>query len=117
LLRDGKVFMSKRCPLLLRFPIGGAFLAALFEALVYADADAYTSQPRFNKPGTVPLAYGNAIEHGCPHDCGLCPDHQQHACLGVIEVNTACNMQCPLCFANAGAGFSLTLGEVEGNRG
>src|SRR6266487_3731200 len=53
-------------------------------------------------------------KHGCPHDCGLCPDHQQHACLGIIEVNSACNMDCPLCFANAGAGFNLTLEEVEG---
>ena len=102
ILRDGKVFMRKRC-----LPHGQ------FESLVYADAEAYTSQAKFNKPGTIPLAYTSAIEHGCPHDCGLCPDHQQHACLGIIEVNSACNMQCPLCFANAGAGFSLTLGEVE----
>jgi uncharacterized radical SAM superfamily Fe-S cluster-containing enzyme len=33
--------------------------------------------------------------------------------VGIIEVNSACNMDCPLCFANAGAGFSLTLAEVE----
>jgi uncharacterized radical SAM superfamily Fe-S cluster-containing enzyme len=101
-LRDGKVFMRKRCP-----------EHGHFEALVYADAQAYTSQAKFNKPGTIPLAYTSQVERGCPHDCGLCPDHQQHACLGIIEVNSACNMQCPLCFANAGAGFSLTLEEVE----
>src|SRR5882762_4115197 len=101
-LRDGKVFMRKRCP-----------EHGCFEALVYADAQAYTSQAKFNKPGTIPLAHTSKIEHGCPHDCGLCPAHQQHACLGIIEVNSACNMQCPLCFANAGAGFSLTLEEVE----
>lgn len=29
-------------------------------------------------------------------------------------MNSACNMDCPLCFANAGAGFNLTLEEVEG---
>jgi len=101
-LRHEKVFMRKRCP-----------EHGRFEALVYADAQAYTSQVKFNKPGTIPLAYTSPVEHGCPHDCGLCPDHQQHACLGIIEVNSACNMQCPLCFANAGAGFSLTLEEVE----
>jgi uncharacterized radical SAM superfamily Fe-S cluster-containing enzyme len=102
LLRDGKVYLRKRCP-----------EHGRFEALVYADAQAYTSQGKFNKPGTIPLAYTSQIEHGCPHDCGLCPDHQQHACLGIIEINSACNMECPLCFANAGAGFSLTLAEVE----
>jgi uncharacterized radical SAM superfamily Fe-S cluster-containing enzyme len=102
LLRDNKVYMRKRCP-----------EHGLFEGVVYGDAQAYLSAARFNKPGTIPLAYTTPIQHGCPHDCGLCPDHQQHACLGIIEVNSACNMDCPLCFANAGAGFNLTLEEVE----
>jgi uncharacterized radical SAM superfamily Fe-S cluster-containing enzyme len=103
LLRDGRVYMRKRCP-----------EHGRFEALVYADAEAYTRSARFNKPGTIPLAFGHQVEHGCPHDCGLCPEHQQHTCLGIIEVNSACNMDCPLCFASAGRGFNLTLGEVEG---
>src|SRR5579859_2142154 len=102
ILRDNKVYMRKRCP------EHGAF-----EGLVYGDAQAYTTSARFNKPGTIPLEFATAVRHGCPHDCGLCPDHQQHTCLGIIEVNSACNMDCPLCFANAGAGFNLTLEEVE----
>ena len=102
LLRDNKVYMRKRCP-----------EHGLFEGLVYGDAAAYVANARFNKPGTIPLEFSTAIQHGCPHDCGLCPDHQQHACLGIIEVNSACNMDCPLCFANAGSGFNLTLAEVE----
>jgi hypothetical protein len=102
LLRNNKVYMSKRCP-----------DCGLFMSLVYGDAQAYTSFSQHNKPGTIPLAYGAEIEHGCPHDCGLCPDHEQHACLGIIEVNSACDMDCPLCFAGAGPGFSLTLEEVE----
>ncbi len=102
LLRDNKVIMRKRCP-----------DHGVVEALVYGDATAYLAAAGFNKPGTIPLAFNSAVEHGCPHDCGLCPDHQQHACLGIIEVNSACNMDCPLCFANAGAGFNLTLEEVE----
>ncbi len=67
----------------------------------------------FNKPGTIPVEFATEVREGCPHDCGLCPDHQQHACLGIIEVNSACDMACPLCFAEAGPGFSLTLEEVE----
>jgi uncharacterized radical SAM superfamily Fe-S cluster-containing enzyme len=102
LLRDNEVFMAKRCP-----------VCGPFEALVYGDAEAYTSFSRFNKPGTIPLAFGTEISRGCPYDCGLCPDHQQHTCLGIIEVNSACNMDCPLCFSQAGPGFSLTLEEVE----
>ena len=102
LLREGKVFMRKRCP-----------DHGPFEALIYADAEAYVRNARFNKPGTIPLAFHTEIGQGCPYDCGLCPEHQQHTCLGIIEVNSACNMDCPLCFANAGPGFNLTLDDVE----
>jgi 7,8-dihydro-6-hydroxymethylpterin dimethyltransferase len=102
LLRDNKVYMRKRCP-----------EHGEFEALIYGDAELYASSARFNKPGTIPLEFHSQIQHGCPYDCGLCPDHQQHTCLGIIEVNSACNMDCPLCFASAGAGFNLTLEEVE----
>jgi uncharacterized radical SAM superfamily Fe-S cluster-containing enzyme len=101
-LRDRKVYMRKRCP-----------VCGPFEALVYGDADAYVANGKYNKPGTIPLAHGSAVDRGCPYDCGLCPDHQQHTCLGIIEVNSACNMSCPLCFSTAGPGFSLTLEEVE----
>ena len=102
LIRDNKVFMRKRCP-----------SHGSFEALVYGDAQQYTNSSRFNKPGTIPLEFSSEIKDGCPHDCGLCPDHQQHTCLGIIEVNSACDMACPLCFAEAGPGFNLTLEEVE----
>ena len=96
LIRDNKVYMRKRCP-----------RHGVFEGLVYGDAQAYTNSSRFNKPGTIPLEFAAEIDLGCPHDCGLCPDHQQHACLGIIEVNSSCDMACPLCFAEAGPGFSL----------
>jgi uncharacterized radical SAM superfamily Fe-S cluster-containing enzyme len=102
LIRDNNVFMRKRCP-----------SHGLFEALVYSDAQQYANSSKFNKPGTIPLEFSAEIKDGCPHDCGLCPDHQQHTCLGIIEVNSACDMACPLCFAEAGPGFSLTLEEVE----
>jgi 7,8-dihydro-6-hydroxymethylpterin dimethyltransferase len=102
LIRDNKVYMRKRCP-----------EHGVFEGLIYGDAELYTSSSKFNKPGTIPLAFASEVKEGCPHDCGLCPDHQQHACLGIIEVNSACDMACPLCFAEAAPGFNLTLEEVE----
>ncbi len=107
LLRDNKVFMRKRCP-----------QHGQFEALVFGDAELYTQIQRYNKPGTLPLEFATAVKDGCPHDCGLCPDHQQHACLALIEVNQACNLDCPLCFANAGThlaqgGWEATYEQVE----
>ena len=41
-------------------------------------------------------------EHGCPWDCGLCADHEQHSCLAIVEINEACNLACPTCFADSG---------------
>jgi 7,8-dihydro-6-hydroxymethylpterin dimethyltransferase len=107
LLRDGRVIMRKRCP-----------EHGWFEALVFGDAALYVEIARYNKPGTIPLEFATAVKDGCPHDCGLCPEHQQHACLGIIEVNAACNLDCPLCFAGSGthlaqSGFELTYEQVE----
>ena len=104
-IRDDKVFLRKRCR------EHGAF-----EALVYGDAEMYAASLRFNKPGTIPLATQTEVHDGCPLDCGLCPDHKQHACVGLIEVNTGCNLDCPVCFADSGHhpdGFSLTREQVE----
>jgi uncharacterized radical SAM superfamily Fe-S cluster-containing enzyme len=104
-IRDGKVFLRKRCR-----------DHGSFEALLYGDAEMYVDIQRFNKPGTLPLQTQTQVRDGCPLDCGLCPDHKQHACLGIIEVNTACNLDCPVCFADSGHqpdGFTLDLDQVE----
>lgn len=53
-----------------------------------------------------PLAGGVRCEtetgQGCPHDCGRCPQHEQHACTVLFEITSRCNLACPVCFANAG---------------
>ncbi|SFQ71493.1 hypothetical protein SAMN05421810_11457 [Amycolatopsis arida] len=99
-IRDDKVYLRKRCR-----------EHGWFEALVYGDARAYLASQRFNKPGTIPLTFQTEVRDGCPSDCGLCPEHKQHACLGIIEVNTNCNLDCPICFADSGhhaGGYSIT---------
>jgi uncharacterized radical SAM superfamily Fe-S cluster-containing enzyme len=104
-VRDNRVVMHKRCP-----------EHGPFEALVCSDAELYMAQARFNKPGTLPLEFQTQVTDGCPLDCGLCPNHKQHACLGIIEVNSNCNLDCPICFADSGHqpdGFALTLEQVS----
>jgi uncharacterized radical SAM superfamily Fe-S cluster-containing enzyme len=67
------------------------------------------------KPGDRPLGVQSRTEHGCPYDCGLCPDHEQHSCLAILEINEACNLSCPVCFADSSvkrAGHR-TLAQVE----
>ena len=40
-------------------------------------------------------------EKGCPFDCGLCPEHLRKPCFIVMEATNKCNLNCPVCFANA----------------
>jgi uncharacterized radical SAM superfamily Fe-S cluster-containing enzyme len=105
--RDGRVVLRRDCP-----------DHGRIEAVVYGDADRYMEIQRFNKPGENPLVRQTEVSEGCPHDCGICPKHEQHTCLGIIEVNTACNLDCPICFADSGTGpqqhgYSLTIEQVE----
>ena len=69
--------------------------------LVSTDAAYWRRCKEFIKPGDRPLAFQRHTEFGCPFDCGLCPDHEQHSCLALIEVNDACNLTCPVCFAES----------------
>ena len=103
IIRDNKVYMRKRCP-----------AHGWFEGIISSDAEMYVNSIKFNKPGTIPLEFSTEVKDGCPLDCGLCPEHKQHICLALIEVNTGCNLSCPICFANAGIGYSLTMEQVEG---
>ena len=75
--RDGSVVLSRVCP-----------DHGRFEAVVYGDAKRYLEIQRFDKPGESPLERQTESVRGCPHDCGICPEHAQHTCLGIIEVNT-----------------------------
>ncbi len=83
--------------------------------LVSTDAAYFKSCKDFIKPGDLPLHYQSTTEHGCPYDCGLCPDHEQHSCLALIEINDACNLSCPVCFADSSPQRTRhrTLAEVD----
>ncbi len=90
--QDEKVFMLKRCP------------THGHERVLIADDIEYYKMAReqFLKPPDVPLHFNTPILYGCPYDCGLCPDHEQHSCLSIIEVTDACNLKCPICYAESG---------------
>src|SRR2546421_588733 len=57
--------------------------------------------------------YQMPVEKGCPLDCGLCTDHEQHTCLAIVEITEACNLRCPTCFADSDVGRCAPLDEVE----
>jgi uncharacterized radical SAM superfamily Fe-S cluster-containing enzyme len=87
---DGCVFYQKRCR-----------QHGVQKTLISDDVAYWKSQREWLKPGDRPLAPHTRTEHGCPYDCGLCPDHEQHSCLALIEINEACNLTCPVCFADS----------------
>lgn len=96
------VFYRKRCP------EHGAE-----KVLISTDADYYRRCHDYLKPGDRPLTVQSRTEYGCPLDCGLCPDHEQHSCLALIDVNEACNLTCPVCFADSSPGHTLHRPLVE----
>src|SRR6185369_4506810 len=85
------------------------------KTLVSSEAAYWKRCRDFLKPGDVPLKFHTPIDRGCPYDCGLCPDHEQHSCLALIEVNEHCNLTCPTCFATSSPqkGGERRLAEVE----
>ena len=89
---DGNVFMLKRCP------------EHGFERVLMADDVDYYKRCRevFLKKPEMPDHYNTPVKYGCPYDCGLCPDHEQHSCLTLIEICDACNLSCPVCYAESG---------------
>lgn len=89
---DENVYMLKRCP------------QHGFERVLIADDIDYYRRCRevFLKPPEMPQVYNTPIKYGCPYDCGLCPDHEQHSCLSLVEICDACNLTCPVCYADSG---------------
>ncbi len=88
--QDGGVFLHKHCP-----AHGPA------RALISTDIDYYQRCRATLKPGQMPRVFNTPTRYGCPYDCGLCPDHEQHSCLSLIEVTDACNLACPVCYAES----------------
>jgi len=71
------------------------------KTLISDDFGYWKSTRDWIKPGDRPFATQTRTEHGCPFDCGLCPDHEQHSCLAILEVTDACNLTCPVCYADS----------------
>ncbi len=102
---DGNVFLLKRCP------THGA------EKVLVADDIEYYRRARevFIKPPEMPLRYNTPVKWGCPYDCGLCSDHEQHSCLTLIEICDHCNLSCSICYAESGPARQQyrTLEQIE----
>ena len=101
IIRDGKVYLRKQCP-----------RHGMSEALISGDADWFLRSLTYIKEGSVPLKHSTKVEEGCPKDCGLCSDHEQHSCLPIIEITNHCNLECPICIVQNRNNYNMTAGEL-----
>jgi len=101
IIRDGKVYLRKQCP-----------RHGASEALISGDADWFLRSLTYIKEGSVPLKHSTKVEDGCPKDCGLCPDHEQHSCLPIIEITNHCNLECPICIVQNRHNYNMTAAEL-----
>jgi uncharacterized radical SAM superfamily Fe-S cluster-containing enzyme len=101
---DDKVYMLKRCP-----EHGNS------KVLIADDIAYYKNIRNYNKPSEIPYKFNTKTHYGCPYDCGLCPDHEQHSCLTIVEITDRCNLNCPTCYAGLSPSYGRhrTFDEVK----
>ncbi|MBP3853265.1 MAG: radical SAM protein [Erysipelotrichaceae bacterium] len=100
---DGQIHMEKNCP------EHGSFDVPIWKG----DKESYL---RWGQEVASAHAIKNPkpVEKGCPHDCGLCANHQRNGCCVLLELTNRCNLQCPVCFASAEEqGDDVPLEQIE----
>ncbi len=90
--RGGRVYFRKRCA------AHGAR-----EDFVCSDAR-WFDRMAYSLPGKMPHVMRAEPQRGCPFDCGLCSEHEQHTCIALLEITSSCNLTCPMCFAGSAPG-------------
>jgi uncharacterized radical SAM superfamily Fe-S cluster-containing enzyme len=89
LSRRGRVYFKKTCP-----------AHGVREDFICSDV-AWYDRMEYALPAKSPAEFGVAPNKGCPFDCGLCTEHEQHTCIGLVELTSACNLTCPMCYAES----------------
>jgi 7,8-dihydro-6-hydroxymethylpterin dimethyltransferase len=103
IFRDSKVILTKRC-----------FEHGEFEALMSSDINYWVKSLSYTKPGTKPKHWSTPVKDGCPDDCGLCEDHEQHTCTPIVEISNKCDLKCPICIVWNQNNYNMSLDEFKG---
>jgi len=88
-LLEDDIYLVKKCP-----------EHGEFKVLIWRGYESYMKMLKFNTVKERPRPMTKANK-GCPLDCGPCPQHKQKTCVAILEVTSRCNLNCPICFANA----------------
>ncbi|OYP37091.1 molybdenum cofactor biosynthesis protein MoaA [Rhodopirellula sp. MGV] len=89
IVRGKRVYFRKRCP-----------EHGVREDFVCSDVD-WWDRGEGHTASVLPMVRSTESGKGCPHDCGLCEEHEQHTCIGLVELTDRCNLTCPMCFAGS----------------
>ncbi len=89
---NGNIYMHKTCW------EHGSFRTLVWEG----DLASYLAWEAGDCAAPVTPVRANAVEKGCPYDCGLCQSHERDGCCVLLELTNRCNLRCPVCFASAG---------------
>jgi uncharacterized radical SAM superfamily Fe-S cluster-containing enzyme len=101
--RDGRILLEKLCA-----------RHGVSSVVISSDVSWFRESRSYVKPGQAPLSRSADRFAGCPESCGLCSEHRQHTCLPVIEINSACDLDCPVCLKNFPRAFRMTVEEYRG---
>ncbi|WP_305064812.1 tetraether lipid synthase Tes [Methanococcoides sp.] len=88
-VEDGKVFIEKSCS-----------EHGTFKDIYWSDAELYEKFDQYHELGigtSNPMTQDMSPLLGC----GLCPNHKTGTILANIDITNRCNLNCPVCFANA----------------
>jgi len=102
--KENEVFLRKFCP-----KCGESMVKISTDYAYYKKCEDYLKKPDLpEKPLTRVLK-------GCPFDCGVCPQHQNHPCLALFNITDECNMKCNICYYSAepGLGNHRSMEEIE----
>ena len=101
IFKDKKVYLQKHC-----------LEHGVFEEILEEDIEYFLNKRKYDKKGTISKTQ-TKIKKGCPFDCGLCPNHDQHTCIGLIEITNNCDLKCPNCYASSNTGKFLSINRIS----
>jgi 7,8-dihydro-6-hydroxymethylpterin dimethyltransferase len=92
IVRGKRVYFRKQCP-----------EHGVREDFICSDVSRY-DRVETSLPAKLPQQTSVEPNRGCPLDCGLCSEHEQHTCIAVLEITDGCNLTCPMCYAASAPG-------------
>jgi uncharacterized radical SAM superfamily Fe-S cluster-containing enzyme len=84
------------------------------ECYVRSNPQDYLRTQRFVKPALAQREFHGDSQAPCPEGCGFCDRHEQHLCLPIVEITSRCDLACPVCIADAGGAWDMTIAEFSG---